>query len=390
MTIKITDAGTLNQLRPTAVQAYLQRHGWTKQYAWGDKATIWGRGDDTELLLPNTAQVADYALRVNELLSTLSRIEARSQDEIYQEINDQIANAEAESDFVDDVLRIRALHPASSDGSIPLIDAVKLYQGTYDLLLSAAAVVERPRPYLPNRKPSEALEYIQNARVGQTERGSYVLVVHSPLGAATDHDMMEQSRPVPFNRRVLQTLADALTTLEHLTHRINPDHAGEELLEREVNGFIEQGGSADLCSAVEKLNESVQERNLEISFLWARRAGIPSPESIKVTVTPKMSQLTQRISQTIRRKLISEEKSLKGTVVRLVQGDGDYVASVSIEAIVDGRRKRVRLNLKNEDDHALVILAYDKKIQVECQGQLMPHGNYTLLEPYHSLKLVVD
>ncbi|MCU0499641.1 MAG: hypothetical protein MUF87_20005 [Anaerolineae bacterium] len=372
--MNITDVNTLKQISPDYVRRYLAKQGWSQIREWKDKATIWGHDEDQnlELIVPNHMQFADYALRISEILTTLAQHEQRLQTAIYAEM--------LNSD--EDILRIRAFHPDSEDGSIPLIDGVHLLQATHDLLLSAATVVDRKRLHLPTRKPKEAVNYLEQVRIGQTERGSYVLVIQSPTVQT-----VESPSNVPFGRRVLQTLADTLITLQTLEQQVNVEQSGEAELEDASQEFVNQGGSYELCEALEELNRSVKEQLVGISFSWSSTEIEPLLTSQEIMLTPKMTRLTQRIGQTLRRTWLTEEKTIVGSVIRLVERDLEYT-SVSIDGEIEGQRKRVRLHIKKAEDRELVIHAFRSKLKVRCRGILERIGNYTLLDKYEDLQIV--
>ena len=80
-----------------------------------------------------------------------------------------------------DVVRLAALSPNSEDGTVRIEDGVQLFERARDILLAAACATVRPQPVFHSRKPQQATEYMRKARLGQTEHGSYVLTLLSPV-----------------------------------------------------------------------------------------------------------------------------------------------------------------------------------------------------------------
>lgn len=200
----------LKELPVNSVSTYLQSQGWHErsQLPNGDRVFALDLGEDKRIsvLVPTSDSPDDYDDIISAILDKLQLVERRSQEEIYKAI--QLSDL--------DLVRIRSIHPQAEDGSIPLTDGLRLFQSTYNLLIAAATVVDHKQAYLPNRKPNEAMQYVQQVKIGQTERGSYVVVVHSSLGQDTPLNTPTKS-DAPFGRRVLQTLADALTSLQRMT-----------------------------------------------------------------------------------------------------------------------------------------------------------------------------
>ena len=381
MKVKITDPQTLKSIATSDVTTYLRNRFLENIDTWGNKATIWRLDNSTEheLIVPNSDDSSDYALRISEILSTLAIIEERSETLIYLDIVTEN----------EDLVRFRALHPEADDGSIPLPDGLKLIQGAYNLLISAATVVDDKRPFLPNRKPNDAMKYVQQARIGQTELGSYVIVVRSDVHINIDSNENNNSN-LPYGRRVLRTLANALLSLQSMTYNLDPAQVGEQALEDEIEEFVRLGGSIDLCQAVEMLNDSAQEQEVEISFTWSSRLPTEQRMYPTIMITSKMAKLTTRLSEAIRRQLISTEKSVTGNIIRLARGVEDYIANVTVEGLIDDRRRRVRLHIRDEVDHGMVIKAYQMGVQVMVKGVLVKQGNLTLLDQYYDLQLMED
>ena len=132
-----------------------------------------------------------------EALQTLEAIEQRSQFEILADIQ--------QASF--DIIRWRIIQEDSGDGAIPLEDG--------QLFITQLLAAAQPMQWVANRKPAAATEYMRHVRLGQSERGSYVVTVQSPVPPALPiHGIDDQ--PDPFERRVSLTLANALHTLRQV------------------------------------------------------------------------------------------------------------------------------------------------------------------------------
>src|SRR5215471_12285455 len=86
----VTDADVLGRLEPAAVAAYLARTGWTPELK-RQNGTIWARelqGGRAAMavFLPEDQALADYAIRLGALLTTLALAEDRSQLAILAEL----------------------------------------------------------------------------------------------------------------------------------------------------------------------------------------------------------------------------------------------------------------------------------------------------------------
>src|SRR6266508_3098096 len=191
-------------LQPYQVAAYLRSHGWRKVEDIRDVASVWisapPQEQQTEIILPIDRTVGDFAIRMAELMHALTVIEHRAPEEILTDIT--VAAS--------DVMRLSFAGETYDDGTIPIETGARLVSLTRDVILAAASVSVKPRAVLPTRKPDLAVEFLNKVRLAQTERGSYVLTVQSPVPPALAYQpelMPDPDSPrVPYERLVMLTL----------------------------------------------------------------------------------------------------------------------------------------------------------------------------------------
>ena len=95
-----------------------------------------------DLLVPLTRDLGDYAQRMADLIVALATIEQRP---IWEILNDLSAPS-------GDVFRLKIAGSVTSQGSFPLDEAIKLFQGGRQLLWSSAFGLLRPEALHPHRK----------------------------------------------------------------------------------------------------------------------------------------------------------------------------------------------------------------------------------------------
>jgi hypothetical protein len=194
-------------------------------------------GNDEEIVLPLREEVGDFALRVSEVLKVLESVEHRSQLEI---LRDLLTSSS-------DLIRVRASTGQTTNGSIPLDLAVLFVEEARDLMLAAACSTVGPRAYYARRKPAQANDYLRGVRMGQTERGSYVLTILSPVPPSLRAAEPEDAPPEPFERKVSRTLATALASVRTAAQRAAV--TGDMQPFREA---VEFGVSANFCDALSR------------------------------------------------------------------------------------------------------------------------------------------
>ena len=213
MNVDIRDVTAINSLRPLEVAAYLRAKAWLQQPS-APSASVWtkGAGDDQfEAVVPLNQSHMDFALRMGELLQTVAIAEGRSQADVYSDLLTTYA----------DVIRIRIDDPELSDGTLPIETHAQVAQKVRDLLLAAACSALQRRTVWHKRKPAQAVDQVRRLRVGQTERGSYVITVISHVSPALhpkQNGALFESEP-PYERQVTQMLATSLATLDEASEK---------------------------------------------------------------------------------------------------------------------------------------------------------------------------
>ena len=145
-----------------------------------------------------------------------------------------------------DVIRLRLADAELADASVPLDEGATFIQKAKDMVLAAACAAVNPRIYYPSRKPAQAMDYIRRARLGQTEPGSFIITIISPVPpslAGPNGQLFELAEP--YERRVTQMLAGALNSVRQA--------AEDAATTGKVDSFVRavpSGVSANLCDAV--------------------------------------------------------------------------------------------------------------------------------------------
>src|SRR5262249_37714812 len=158
-----------------------------------------------------------------------------------------------------DILRFREMSPDAEAGNLPFDHAVQLINATRRLLLSVAHSVLVPQPYHPRLSRTEAEEFVSRCRLGQTERGSFVLNVACPLESQLSLPGLASE---PFTRRVTNLLMRSLAALARAADTARAD----DLLDQTRNPGI----SANLCESLLMLRPSGNRASLTVSAAWSR------------------------------------------------------------------------------------------------------------------------
>ena len=363
MIASIQDAHVLRDIGPHQLAAYLRSRAWSQVELIGDKASVWtllanGRGE-FEILLPLDATLEEYPRRVSEALHTLEVAEQRSQLDILLDITTATS----------DVLRVRLVHGLIENGSLPLEHGVQMVRSARDLALAAACATSRPRAVYGSRKPQEAIDYLSGLRMGQTAAGSFVVTIQSAVPPRAQlglfADASNKYLDEPFERRVLLTLAHALTETRHaITYA-----AGSGDFQPFQNA-VRSGISANLCDALVGLSidGSAEEIDLELSWSPTRQAVEKTPTRFQFR--RDMFPVLREASRLLRESALRDDFALFGTVTGLRREEGARTGRVTVSALVDNLWRKVRMDLGDED-YRKAVKAHEERELVEGTGELV-------------------
>lgn len=207
----------------------------------------------------------DYVLSMGKLIRTLSSYESRSQLDILEDFD---------AFSTGDVIRVGSEDPFDRHSSSVSFDTgVELIYKAKQMLLAGSSVASIassnvPRAFFGSKKPIRAQEYVRNVRLGQTERGSYIVKVISPLPPELeDKNLTLPSIPEkkPFERAAVESTFRGIIALKDVLAEV------ERKGKFHFDPFLERVGdglNADLCEAIigKKGNEPLP---LSFSVAWS-------------------------------------------------------------------------------------------------------------------------
>lgn len=357
MKVTITDSQALGTLRPLDLIGYLRTHEWSQVSKIERRGSIWtgGPGDSYEVLVPLDVDLGDFSHRVADVLMTLSTVEKRSQAEIFHDI----------SSTSDDLVRFRA-QGADTNGTIQVDEGVSLVERARDIMLAAACAATGPKAVFQSRKPARAVKYMKNVRLGQTEVGSFVVALHSPVTPALQQ-VLPETEPGDdlFERTVTKTLARSLVALS--------DAAQSAATTGEFKPFEDAksiGVSANLCEAVTGFYDATKAKELSVRLSWAPVRPIDEPDVPTCVVIPSdMAPVIKEASGLFRKSNPEKDAQVRGYVVRLEREEGQATGFATIFGSTDAGYRKIRFELMGTD-YDVAINAHRDGLPLKVIGEL--------------------
>ena len=356
MRVSIRDRDALLAVSPAALSAYARAAGWTRQATYRVHSDIYVGDGLPEIIVPHTEHLGDYASVIAALIDTFAAVGDLDETTVYRDL----VTADR------DVIRVRAMNRDHS-GSLPVGVGADLLCSSRDMLLAAACSLVKPRPFYRPGANREAADYLRRVRLGQTDHGSFVVTLLSPVVSPpiqmpllTDAD----ARGDPFERRVTRRLAEALARTRRATDDTNRGDA---------NAFpasVGQGVSANLCDALATLTETLPE--LDVSVVWARTHPRNELRTV-VRFAAHDGPILREASRALRDREPQPGVTLVGLVQRLARSEADTDGTVTLRTSIDGQNQSVTAVLPRPDYHR-AIRAHEEKVPVVMHGDLERAG----------------
>lgn len=379
MNAAIYDDSALRALGVSELSAYLRTTGWNVARPLGDRATLWHKrtenDDEFEVFVPQRRSFDDYALRIKQALTVLAAVEMRSELVIYRDI---ILTQT-------DTVRLQFRSSLFEDGSVPLAQAVKMVEQAREMMLAAACAAVQPRAYYHKRKPTQAMEYLEKVRLGQTEQGSFVLALQTTvpprlrLPEAQEESLFPETAPPPeepFERRVTMTLAQSV--LEAAKAALSANITGDLSPFQQA---VSIGVNANLCDAIADMGLETPTQEFSVDFHWSPSRALIMPMPGRVDFTPDLFQTLREAARLFRENAPLEDFELEGFVVGLKRDEGEMEGQITVSGIVDNSPRRIQVIL-GDADYQLALEAHGQEQAIRCTGELVKEGrSYVLHNP---------
>ena len=355
----------LSKVAPRALMAYAASNGWVEVEPYGDVGYIYAFPDtDAEIVIPASTRFADYEIRMLETVEALSKTEDRGADAVLRDLL-----------LVDvDLVRVR-LTDAEDDGSISVSAGAAMIGASRGMLIAAACSTVRPQRFFRSGRNKAAQDYIDEVRLGQTDQGSFIINLLSPVPPALQHPLFPDMADDPFPRRVTRKLASGLRAAREA---VDLADSGQDIGAFEE--VVPAGVSANLCDAVGAMLSESGASGLDISVNWALNRPRDSGR-VHVGFSQQDAPTLKEASRVLKYRLELPDERVEGYVNRLARQESDYQGRVTIRGFVDGSIRSIRVDFNPEDYH-LIVGAHDERRTISVEGDLRRDGQrWTLANP---------
>lgn len=356
MKIDIRDKDALLAVSPAALSAYARAAGWSRGEPYRVHSNVYTKEGAPNIIIPRTEALGDYASVVSGLIETFAESADLDQLTVYREV----VTADR------DVIRVRAVD-GEHDGSLPIDAGAALVSRSRDMVRAAACSLGEPRPVYRAGANKEADDYLRHVRLGQTEQGSFVVSLLSPvvsppiqMSLIPGSDELES----PVARRVTERLTQALDATRQATDDKNSGKP--EAFSKSVT----EGVSANLCDALAGLTKVLS--RIDVNVVWARTY-LRDDARWAVQFTAHDTPILQAASQDFRGQEPQPNMTLTGLVQVLKRDESASEGTVTLRTSIERRNRSVKAVLPPLE-YLRAIEAHRARRPVIMRGDLEKTG----------------
>lgn len=356
MRVSIREEEPLLAISPAALSAYARSAGWRRTDRYGESSDIYVSDDLPEIILPRTQRLGDYANVVSRLIEIFAEAADRDELSLYRDL----VTADR------DVIRVRASE--GNDGAIRVSEGIDLVCGAYEMVLAAACSLRAPQPVYRAGANREAMDYVGNIRLGQTEQGSFVVTLLSPVVCPPMQEVL------PIERQMTKRLASALRATREAAERA----AGGDT--KAFPEAVERGASANLCEALVRLIEPFP--TLDVSLTWARTHPMNRVRDV-IRFGEGHAPILREAARLFRDRSPRADVHVVGFVHRLKREEGEVDGTITLRAYIDEQGQELSVAaVLSQEDYERAIQAHKERALVVAQGDLERYGQrWRLLNP---------
>lgn len=347
MKADIRDVDALTVISPASLAAYARVMGWEKAEPYGAHSDVYSANNLPEIILPRTQNLGDYSSVVSQLIGIFSSVADYDEISVYRDLT----TADR------DVVRVRAL--GNDDGNIAVNVGVDMLSGARDMLLAAACSLDANdrRALYRSRANRQANRYVDSIRLGQTEQGSFVIALLTPIVSPRTQLSYNEE---PMERRITVHLTHTLEAVQTATERtvIGESDAFSEA--------VRQGVSANLCEALVKLVDPFPALDVSVSWAWTRSI---NKQRSSVRFASSDVPILRDAAQSLRESEPRLDTRLFGYVQRLKRDERETEGTITLRAPIDENTYSVTAVL-NQRDYQQAIRAHESKSLAIVEGDL--------------------
>jgi hypothetical protein len=358
----------LESITPDLLKSYLESENWIKDGDISNQANIWHRDNDEsythEVIQPIDSNIRSYEQRLIEAIKSIAEFENRG----FSSVVDDMTN------FSSDLVKVRVIHPDVEGGTIPLEDGVLLIQRSRDLLIASTLSTFKKQKVFNGSRSQDVQNFLGKLKLGQTEIGSFVVNLISPIEVSTDHQ--QDDFDTSLTRSVSVNLARSLTAISKAVDK----YANSKSI-FDFEETVNKGVSANFCDALIGLSGRAKARRFSIKIKTGRLEAEPITFADSYEFSPQSIPNLEAASEYFKGRYTVKNFQVLGLVSVLKHLPNDDYGQITVKALIKDKLKSITIQLPL-DEYWQAFEAHKADEEVTCYGTLnVSPKSAQLLEP---------
>jgi len=338
------------QLPLNDVTKYLTDNGWYKSSEIRDTFQIWHSNEfpESEVTLPLSEDHKRYDALLLDTIEELS---------VYLKIpHDTLIKQISPLDF--DAIMVRAIADDVQNGSIPFDDGIKLLSSSYQLLKHCSSKMKSFK-----NKNKHLGSYYSHIGMGQTQIGSYVVAIHSPLYRVNSGEELNLFDSNSSLGRMINKLFYSKLA------KVSSVFARESDIEVITQKLLELGIDKMDCDALIDIFGFKSHRDIEIKVNWSSKEYIEEKYQSPISFYSKDAQKIVEYREVLKAKKTEKSIQLSGEVADLHRGYDDDLGRAKLRTKYQDREVSVSFTV-SENLYPIIASAHVAKKVVTLTGEL--------------------
>jgi hypothetical protein len=365
------------ELKFTEILAYLRNTGWARIEVPKPSIALFQRQIDNnffEAILPLSKDYSDYSFRIIDVLESIAKAENR---EVHQVLTDL-------SIPPGDTVRFRVINRDTIGGTISFLEGFNLLESAKKALFTTACDIVQPEKYHKRLSLKGAQQFIEECRLGQTEKGSFIASVICPFVNQTPEEKAQQLTIFNHADDFSQSLTRKITTrlMSSLIEVKSAIDRGEENKITDLEG--ENIISGNFLESIVELNSTKEDTEIEIITSWSVFAN----KQPQISKAIKFSNDYIPVLENLINKIKPIDKGFEDDFVgkiSLTKADPDIHSRTDGEIVLNyviGDEERVSKArvILNNDDYDKACEAHKQGKSVKIKGKLVTIGRSKTIE----------
>lgn len=367
----------LASVNPAVLKTMLMANGWREMDASPEFFQVLESPDlESDVSIPTNRDFRDYPTRLNEALVEVEHHYGERARPIMLQL---LVGPMDELFFAEDAPTVH--------GSIAWPVGEQLYETARDTFRAAAKSSEMHLPRFGNKGSVVARRYVNGIRMGQTERGSFVVTALVPLDQQ-DVPGLEQL-PVfedvlgledNFFRNVTANLMQASSAAIEAATEFGRTSSFGVFIEA-----VDYGVSSELVEALSNLARGGRET--EISVQWSPLVRDPDNTPQSVQIQPNLVPAFVEAANRFKEPASVTRVTVRGTVTGLDRPRFGQAGISRLEVISGSQAKIIRVRL-SRDQYEAAIEAHQAGLVLEVTGEQSRGGNLFWLYNVRDIRVV--